>query len=128
MARGKRNGTGSCSRRHCHEPKREGYQECDGHLAERVAAAGRHLGRAVRNSPKYGISAADYLDLLRVQNEKCAICRKPGDLVIDHDHETGAVRGLLCARCNSGLGFFADAPDRLANAIVYLRRPPADWD
>jgi hypothetical protein len=50
----------------------------------------------------------------------CAICKAEGPLVIDHDHSSGAVRGLLCQQCNSGLGFFRDNIDTLKQAIAYL--------
>lgn len=59
---------------------------------------------------------------LELQDGKCAICKEPMDQsYIDHDHETGEVRGLLCHRCNSGLGFFNDDPQRLLAALEYLR-------
>lgn len=82
---------------------------------------------------KYGITIGDF-DAMRVsQAESCAICirplarlddstGKPVRICVDHDHVTGAVRGLLCDPCNKGLGQFDDSPDRLRAAIAYLER------
>ena len=77
---------------------------------------------------KYGIDTTEYQRLLEQQNGVCAICRNPPDgigktgkvLHVDHDHKTGAVRGLLCRTCNPALGAFADDIARLKQAIVYL--------
>lgn len=75
---------------------------------------------------KYGLGAEDYAALERSQDGRCAICRtnEPGSRSgvwhVDHCHETGAVRGLLCTGCNTGLGIFRDDRDRLAAAIKYL--------
>lgn len=77
----------------------------------------------------YGLTAEGYAELLKAQGGKCAICRnKPGKkrLAVDHDHKTGAVRGLLCGRCNHellGAGF--DSPLVLLSAWHYLNTPPA---
>lgn len=67
----------------------------------------------------------DYENLLKKQNNACAICgitteENGKKLVVDHNHETLQVRGLLCQSCNSGLGFFKDSPTRLSIAIEYL--------
>jgi len=74
----------------------------------------------------YGITIEQYGEMLEAQGGVCAICREPcpsgKNLAVDHCHETGAVRGLLCARCNSGIGQFLDSPDRLRAAIGYLER------
>jgi hypothetical protein len=72
---------------------------------------------------KYGIGLEDYNRLLANQNGGCAICATlPTDkqLAVDHDHVTGAVRGLLCSACNIGLGHFRDNPQLLRAAIDYL--------
>lgn len=72
---------------------------------------------------RYGITEDQYADALRAQNGKCAICEKPAGsraLCVDHDHKTGAVRGLLCLHCNSMLGQADDDPERLMAAIRYL--------
>ena len=56
-----------------------------------------------------------------MQDGKCAICHQvPTKLVIDHDHETGLVRGLLCSPCNTSLGGFHEDVGNLVNAIKYL--------
>lgn len=72
---------------------------------------------------KYGISPFHYNQMLRRQHNVCAICGGKDygrDLAVDHDHETGAVRGLLCMRCNTGLGCFLDDIRLLSSAIIYL--------
>lgn len=72
---------------------------------------------------KYGLTAEEYDGLLDVADGRCPICRKETrKLVVDHDHTTGKVRGLICAGCNTGLGFFEDSVDSLTNAILYLER------
>lgn len=69
---------------------------------------------------KYGLEPADYEALLTQQNGLCAICGALERLVVDHDHETGTVRGLLCAPCNKGIGHLRDDPNVLASALAYL--------
>jgi hypothetical protein len=77
----------------------------------------------------YGISSTEYDRLLRLQDGRCAICRnRPRTirLATDHDHQTGAVRGLLCKRCNHDLlGGGHDSIDMLFRALTYLLFPPA---
>lgn len=74
---------------------------------------------------KYGLTDDTYETMLTGQNNQCAICHRTftGTPCIDHDHLTGAIRGLLCQVCNSGLGFFKDDPVVLANAIEYKAGP-----
>jgi len=73
---------------------------------------------------RYGITLEQYEAMLESQNGKCAICK--GDcltgrnLAVDHDHETGKVRGLLCSKCNQGLGQLNNI-ELLQRAIDYLK-------
>jgi hypothetical protein len=56
------------------------------------------------------------------QEGRCPICEWPlAKPVVDHDHRTGAVRGLLCGPCNRGLGHFRDAPGLCDRAALYLQ-------
>jgi hypothetical protein len=73
---------------------------------------------------KYGITFSQHQEMIKAQEGKCAICGTVGiaELAIDHDHNTGRVRGLLCRRCNTGLGCFRDNPRSLKAAIEYLKR------
>jgi len=112
-------------------------------LLERLAKAGK--GALVRGvdditkllesyqprKPAYKgphLTDAQYTELLDRQGGSCAICKdKPRDrLVVDHDHESGAVRGLLCGRCNLALGLLRDDTTRIRAAATYLERSHAD--
>lgn len=83
---------------------------------------------------KYGITVTQLEKLLDEQGGKCAICGReldttissnvPGKMQIDHDHETGRVRGLLCFCCNTGIGKFKDSKELMKKAIDYLDDPP----
>ena len=92
------------------------------HRAGRKADPKRQRDGHLRRT--FGLSLAEYDDLLARQGGKCAICGRPpregSSLHVDHDHETGEVRGLLCFRCNGGLGQFAEDGDRLRLAAEYL--------
>jgi len=72
----------------------------------------------------YGITWNDYEQMLDEQNGVCAICgseNKSGKkLYVDHDHYTGKVRGLLCVKCNGGLGFFNDDINIIESARRYI--------
>jgi hypothetical protein len=69
---------------------------------------------------RYGISSAEADFLLAEQDGLCAICQVAPAVHVDHDHETGAVRALLCFNCNGGLGQFKDDPAVLRSAAEYV--------
>lgn len=71
------------------------------------------------------VTKEQYLELLNLQNHKCAICRMKiednnRNLSVDHCHNDKLVRGLLCTKCNFGLGYFNDDEELLLKAINYL--------
>lgn len=74
---------------------------------------------------KYGIALEDYNSMLELQGGGCRICKTAasssnGRFHVDHNHQTGEVRGLLCSHCNTGLGMFRDSPSLLVAAAEYL--------
>lgn len=84
--------------------------------------------RRRRRLIRYGVTQERYETMYRAQGGCCAICGDAFDvLCVDHDHETGDVRGLLCWPCNFGIGHLRDDPDRLVAAAQYLRSPPARY-
>ena len=93
------------------------YQE-----SGRKAAADRrsHLKR------KFGLTVEQYDEMLAAQGGGCAICGRPPrddiSLHVDHDHDTGQVRGLVCFRCNNALGDFNESQALLVSAAEYLDR------
>jgi len=80
----------------------------------------------------YGITREDFDKIATEQGGVCAICKQPPyvdhpdprkkRLSVDHNHVTRQIRGLLCDKCNIGLGVFQDSPELLAAAIIYLQR------
>ena len=92
---------------------------------ERLATSWKARRRAVTLAV-YGLTQADYERALLAQGNSCAICRSPEpqhwsrQFQIDHDHTTGAFRGLLCAPCNGALGLFKDNPETLRAALSYI--------
>lgn len=105
----------------------------------RSSPAGKASRRRYNLSPKrracnwknnYGISIEQFEKMLEMQGGVCAICHRPETqilygkvrlLSVDHDHITGAVRGLLCSECNRGIGQLGDDPLRVESAARYLR-------
>lgn len=75
-----------------------------------------------RIKKKYNLTYKIYLKMVDKSNGLCEICKTESFKVIDHCHTTGKVRGLLCVRCNYGIGYFKDNKQSLSNAIEYLNK------
>ena len=104
--------------------RREEYLKLD---KERLRVAGR-----VKRIESYGITEDEYAALLEAQGGTCAICcnletrthhmtGRPYELTIDHDHETGRVRGLLCSKCNRAIGALGDSHESIMRVVDYLK-------
>lgn len=85
--------------------------------------------RTTRNSTllrRYGITSEQFEEMRAAQNNGCHFCGSDGGkrgLYVDHDHDTGEVRKLLCARCNTLVGFFeTSTPELIAKVVDYVRR------
>lgn len=82
------------------------------------------IARKSRLKSKYGLTLEDYEKLFEAQNGVCAICEKREQqnklLAVDHNHRTGAIRGLLCSLCNTAIGKLGDDPDLVKRALDYL--------
>jgi len=87
----------------------------------------KNKNRYLRNyhlSVKYGLSIEQKEQMMNKQNNKCSVCKKEFEnsksCNIDHDHKTGKIRGLLCVKCNCGLGCLDENIKTLQKAIKYL--------
>jgi uncharacterized protein YbaR (Trm112 family) len=117
--------------RSCHNNmQREKYALDPGQKIKRQIRANRRKNRdpfvAKKSELKrlYGITFEDYIEMLVEQDQVCAICKEECKtrkmLSVDHDHQSGKVRGLLCNRCNRAIGMMKDDIVILENAIQYL--------
>ena len=70
----------------------------------------------------YGLTATQYKKMLASQGGKCASCGDGAKLVVDHNHDTDAVRELLCQPCNLSLGALKESPERMLRLVEYINR------
>lgn len=85
----------------------------------------RRYARKWDLATKYGLTLEEYEQMCRERGNRCDICGKPSKSpCVDHDHDTGLVRGLLCRKCNRGLGLLGDSAAALARAVKYLGGVP----
>lgn len=91
----------------------------------------KELNRDIYYKTRYnGFTVKDYEQLLKLQNNKCAICGLSHLIVrekntyfhVDHCHSTGKIRGLLCNNCNISLGLLKDNIETIKNMVIYLEK------
>jgi len=99
------------------------------HARQRRESLARNHGGSERHyhlKRRYGIGADEVDELIRQQGGLCAVCRKREAKQVDHDHETGAVRGIVCLLCNAAMGAFHDDPMLIRRAIAYVKEHEDD--
>lgn len=112
---------------------KEYYQKNQEQIREQAKKHWTTKGFFKRIELKYGLSYEEYEGMYLKQKGQCAICSKrihiqvsnkrdPERAFIDHCHNTGKVRGLLCSLCNTGLGMFKDNEQSLKKALKYLKQ------
>jgi hypothetical protein len=112
----------AANRKWLNAQQRHRYATDPEYRAKLIASSIRH-DRRLQLRRKYGMSLEEFDRLLAEQNQVCAICGRTSDktLCVDHCHQTGKVRGLLCRRCNAGLGCYDDEPAFMSKAAAYLK-------
>jgi hypothetical protein len=103
---------------------RQAKSESQKKYAEKNPEKIKFMSRKSELKRKFNITIEDYENMLKVQNNVCAICENKcstgNNLAVDHDHKSGQVRGLLCKNCNTSIGLLKENSDTLKKAINYL--------
>ncbi|MDJ0381624.1 endonuclease VII domain-containing protein [Streptomyces sp. G-G2] len=102
-----------------HAERHKNASASDG-LSTRCEACRAVEGRAGHFKRAHGITEADRDAMIAAQGGVCVLCRKAPAEHVDHDHQTGSVRGVLCFSCNAALGQFKDRPDVIRRAAAYV--------
>jgi hypothetical protein len=126
--------TKPCTRCKCDKPLNAKHFP----LHNRVKSGFDSWCRACRSTYRSEISRGKHRNVisdealkdLKTTTKECVICGSEEPLVVDHDHVTGKVRGMLCGHCNRGLGHFRDSPELLEFAVQYIHANNDDprWD
>lgn len=101
-------------------------RQCRSTMKRAAYLANRDEQRLKSRARAFGITVEHLQALMAAQGEGCAICgnacRTGRALALDHDHETGDLRGLLCSNCNRGIGYLQDSPEVIRSALAYLEK------
>ena len=113
-------------RNRANRSKRATYcKPCHNEISRRNREKHHGSGRQFQLRRRYGLDSVEVEWLILRQDGVCAVCRKARAAHVDHDHTTGIVRGVLCFKCNRGLGVFEDDLALLRKAQGYLRKKAA---
>jgi hypothetical protein len=109
----------SCQQAVAHEDYTRSAATASG-FGSRCRACDRAANSAYYFYKRYKLTKNQVADLRAAQDDRCAICGDPEPQHLDHDHDSGKIRRLLCQRCNHGLGLFRDDPYLLHVAALYV--------
>lgn len=107
------------------QQERPEYREYHNRKGREHYASNKDRHRSTTFARKYGITLADRASMIMAQGGLCPICLEllSSTIVntcVDHDHDTGKVRSILCKACNTGMGQFSDNPELLRKAAEYI--------
>lgn len=109
----------------CHNAESEAWRRAN---PQRHRANVRRVNHRIHLLRRYGLSVEDFDALVAQSDGRCSICKehetRKRRLSLDHDHETGRLRGFLCSRCNLLIGNARDSVALLKMAVAYLSAPP----
>lgn len=109
---------------HKHKAKRQASSHAWYEANKETLARRRESSRYVKKDQDlrrlYGLTLKQFEEMSAAQGHRCKVCREPAPLVVDHDHQTNRVRGLLCTPCNRSLGYAKESPARLRALADYL--------
>jgi hypothetical protein len=112
-----------CRREYSRQQHQRKMQNPELREKERARDRARNVHRRHKRVCKeVGCSNATLKEFLAVAGKVCQICGTNRKICVDHDHKTGNLRGVLCNRCNFGIGYFRDDPGLTDQASVYLRK------
>jgi hypothetical protein len=106
----------------CHNWKRMEAFSIDRSRSDGRASSCKLCTSAAATASHYSTTRKALADMLEAQEGRCPICLRRKKLVVDHNHETQEIRGLICNRCNVGMGQFKDDALLLRSAAAYLER------
>lgn len=107
------------------EPKKWKCKICRNLKSKEKRKNNPDLERTYTLRKRYGITSDAYNQHLAIQEYKCLVClEEKGRLVVDHNHKTGAFRGLLCDSCNHYVGYYENNPQLLPRIVKYVSSTP----
>ena len=116
------------NKEYCRLKRRERYlknKERDRALVKQYLKDNPHKIKQYNLKSNYGITLQTFKEMLKNQDNKCAVCKrlfeKESDACVDHCHKTGKIRGLLHSNCNRAIGLFEENIETLKNTIEYLK-------
>lgn len=107
----------------CHYEKNKSTRHLYAESDKQYRVKYKDRGRCLAYQQRYGITLKEYEEMEKKQEGRCAICegKQKKKLHVDHCHTTGKVRGLLCNRCNLGIGQLGDTSETLIKAYTYIK-------